>query len=208
MKAITFTRTGNKTTDTVLDKSIFEVEINQDLLKQSIVRAQSNLRQNNSKVLSRGEVRGGGRKPWRQKGTGRARFGSSRVNIWRHGGVAHGPSGEQNYSKSMPSKMIKSSLKMALSANSENISVIDQFLVEKPKTQLADKLINKLQLNGNVLLVCASINDNFALSVANLAGVRLVLYSQLRTYDVLIADSIVFEKEALDKTTKWLGDKK
>lgn len=205
MKALTFTRTGNKSTDTSLNKDIFEVEISQDLLKQAVVRSQANLRQSDSKVLTRGEVRGGGKKPWRQKGTGRARFGSSRVNIWRHGGVAHGPTGLQNYQKEMPVKMIKASIKMSLTAQKDCVKVIEKFSVEKPKTQLANKLLDKLQLEGKVLLVTTKPVENFALSVANLPGVRLVSFSQLRAYDVLNANNIVFEKEALQKLNEWLG---
>ncbi len=205
MKALTFTRTGNKSTDTSLNKDIFEVEISQDLLKQAVVRSQANLRQSDSKVLTRGEVRGGGKKPWRQKGTGRARFGSSRVNIWRHGGVAHGPTGLQNYQKEMPVKMIKASIKMSLTAQKDCVKVIEKFSVEKPKTQLANKLLDKLQLEGKVLLVTTKPEENFALSVANLPGVRLVSFSQLRAYDVLNANNIVFEKEALQKLNEWLG---
>ncbi len=208
MKAITYTRTGNKSSETALSKAIFEVKISQDLLKQAVVRAQANLRQSNAKTLTRGEVRGGGRKPWRQKGTGRARFGSTRVNIWRHGGVAHGPTGLQNYQKDMPKGMIRTSIKMALSSQSSITKVIEKFVVSEPKTKLADQLLDKLDANGNVLLVHAGVDDNFIKSVANIPGVLLVKYNQLRSYDILQADCIIFEKPALDELDKWLGGKK
>ena len=207
MKVVAYTRTGNKSTEVALDKAIFEAKVSQDLLKQAVVRAQSNLRQGDSKVLTRGEVRGGGRKPWRQKGTGRARFGSSRVNIWRHGGVTHGPTGLVNYQKDMPKTMVRTSIKMALSAQAEAIKVIEQFSVAEPKTKLADQLLDKLDSNGNVLLVHAGVDDKFARSVANLPGVLLVRFNQLRSYDILTADSIVIEKPALAEIENWLGKK-
>lgn len=207
MKVVAYTRTGNKSTEVALDKAIFEAKVSQDLLKQAVVRAQSNLRQGDSKVLTRGEVRGGGRKPWRQKGTGRARFGSSRVNIWRHGGVTHGPTGLVNYQKDMPKTMVRTSIKMALSAQAEAIKVIEQFSVAEPKTKLADQLLDKLDANGNVLLVHAGVDDKFARSVANLPGVLLVRFNQLRSYDILTADSIVIEKPALAEIENWLGKK-
>lgn len=207
MKAITYTRTGTKATDTALAKAIFEAKVSQDLLKQSVVRAQANLRQGNAKVLTRGEVRGGGRKPWRQKGTGRARFGSSRVNIWRHGGVTHGPTGMQNYQKDMPVKMIRTSIKMALSAQSDKIKVIEQFNVAEIKTKLVDQLLDKLEATGNILLVTANVDEKFARASANLPGVLLVKYNQLRSYDVLTADSIIIEKPALIEIENWLGKK-
>lgn len=207
MKAITYTRTGTKATDTALAKAIFEAKVSQDLLKQSVVRSQANLRQGNAKVLTRGEVRGGGRKPWRQKGTGRARFGSSRVNIWRHGGVTHGPTGMQNYQKDMPVKMIRTSIKMALSAQSDKIKVIEQFNVAEIKTKLVDQLLDKLEATGNILLVTANVDEKFARASANLPGVLLVKYNQLRSYDVLTADSIIIEKPALIEIENWLGKK-
>lgn len=208
MKAITYTRTGNKSAETTLSKAIFETKVSQDLLKQAVVRAQANLRQGNAKTLTRGEVRGGGRKPWRQKGTGRARFGSTRVNIWRHGGVAHGPTGLQNYQKDMPKGMIRTSIKMALTSQSSITKVIEKFAVSEPKTKLADQLLDKLEATGNVLLVHSTNDENFARSIANLPGVLLVRYNQLRSYDILQADCIIFEKAALEELDAWLGDKK
>lgn len=209
MKAITYTRTGTKTTDTTLSKGVFESEVSQDLLKQAALRAQANLRHAGAKTLTRGEVRGGGKKPWRQKGTGRARFGSSRVNIWRHGGVAHGPNGLQNYQKDMPKNMIKASIRMALSANAKNIRVIEEFKLTQAKTQLASKLLQKLDVSGNVLLVCAQPNESLARACANLPQVMVVNYSQLRSYDIMVADNVVIEKSALSAIDTWLkGDKK
>ena len=207
MKVITYTRTGTKAPETNLDKAVFEVAVTEDLLKQADLRAQANLRQRHAKTLTRAEVRGGGRKPWRQKGTGRARFGSTRVNIWRHGGVAHGPTGLQNYQKDMPKGMIQASIRMALSAQSASIKVIEQFNVSEAKTKLADQLLSKLEATGNVLLVHSGADDKFIQRVGNLPGVILVRFNQLRSYDILIADSIIIEKPALSELEVWLGKK-
>lgn len=208
MKAITYTRTGNKSTETTLSKSTFGVEVSQELLKQASVRSLSNLRHAGAKVLTRAEVRGGGKKPWRQKGTGRARFGSTRVNIWRHGGVAHGPTGNANFNKDLPKNMIKASIRMALSEQSANIKIIEKFAIEKPKTKLADNLIAKLSDGSNVLLVGHDTDPGFVRAVSNLAGVKHINYNQLQCYDILCADEIIIEKPALDALDKWLGGTK
>lgn len=208
MKAITYTRTGNKSAETTLNKSTFGVEVSHELLKQASVRSLSNLRHAGAKVLTRAEVRGGGKKPWRQKGTGRARFGSTRVNIWRHGGVAHGPTGNANFTKDLPKNMIKASIRMALTEQSENIKIIEKFSIEKPKTKLADNLITKLSDGNNVLLVGFDTDPGFIRAVANLSGVKYINYNQLQCYDVLCADDIIIEKQALAEIDKWLGGSK
>ena len=207
MKAIAYSRSGTKTQEVTLPK-VFSTEVSQDLLKQAVLRSQANLRQGNAKTLTRGEVRGGGRKPWKQKGTGRARFGSSRVNIWRHGGVAHGPTGLQNYQKDMPTGMIRSSLRMALSEKAQSVVVIEKLAVSEPKTRLADALLNKIDAEGSVLIVATQFDEKFALATDNLPGVKMVTTTQLRTYDILLADCILIEKPALDELQSWLGVKK
>ncbi|MDQ5943403.1 MAG: large subunit ribosomal protein [Patescibacteria group bacterium] len=208
MKAITYTRTGNKSAETALNKSTFGVEVSHELLKQASVRSLSNTRHAGAKVLTRAEVRGGGKKPWRQKGTGRARFGSTRVNIWRHGGVAHGPTGNANFTKDLPKNMIKASIRMALTEQAANIKIIEKFSIEKPKTKLADNLIAKLSTGDNVLLVGFDTDPGFKRAVSNLVGVRYISYTKLQCYDVLCADDIIIEKEALSAIEKWLGGTK
>lgn len=208
MKAITYTRTGNKSTETALSKSVFGVEVSHELLKQASVRSLSNIRHAGAKVLTRAEVSGGGKKPWRQKGTGRARFGSTRVNIWRHGGVAHGPTGNANFTKELPKNMVKASIRMALSEQADNIKIIEKFSIEKPKTKLADNLLSKISTEGNVLLIGCNTEVGFVQATNNLLGVKLVNYDRLQCYDVLCADEIIIEKEALIQLDKWLGSNK
>jgi large subunit ribosomal protein L4 len=207
MKAITYSKTGNKASETTLSKAVFEVKVNDSTMQQAIVRSQANLRHAGAKTLTRAEVRGGGRKPWRQKGTGRARFGSSRVPIWRSGGVAHGPTGLQNYQKDMPKAMVRTSLRMALSAQVKNIAIIEKFSVSAPKTNLVIELLEKINAEGNVLIVVDKPDNNTILASANVPACQLVRVSQLRTYDVLTADTIIIEKPALELIEASLASK-
>jgi large subunit ribosomal protein L4 len=155
-----------------------------------------------SKVKSRGEVRGGGRKPWRQKGTGRARQGSSRSPQWIGGGVAHGPSGEQNYTKRVSKKLKKVALRSALSdrVNGGNVRVVQGMAFEVPRTKDAVSFLNAFELTGRrVLLVLAGKDEAVAKSFRNL-GVRIHLLTvdQLNTYDILVSDVVVFQEESLE----------
>ena len=120
MKAMTYSKAGVKKSELSLPKAVFEVKINDDQLKAAYNRYFANIRTNNAKVLNRGDVSGGGKKPWRQKGTGRARFGSSRNPIWRHGGVAFGPTGIENYTKQMPKSMVRSRDRKSTRLNSSH----------------------------------------------------------------------------------------
>lgn len=205
MKAASFTKTGTKAAEVTLDSKVFGVEINADLIKQAYVGYQANQRQANAKVLTRAEVSGGGRKPWRQKGTGRARFGSIRVPIWRHGGVAHGPTGLQNYSQTMPRKMARAALKSALSAQAKITTVIDQFDITDGKTSSANALLTKLGMNGQVLIVMATPNLMSLRSLQNLPGVGVTTAAMLNVHDVMNADAIIIEKSALETITKRVG---
>lgn len=205
MKAATFTKSGTKAAETLLPKAVFEAEVTEVTMQQAVVRANSNLRHASAKTLTRAEVRGGGRKPWRQKGTGRARFGSSRVPIWRSGGVAHGPHGEQNYTKEMPAKMIHASVRMALTTQAKNVSVIEKFEVNEAKTRLVIDLLDKLGLEGSIIVIASNINELTAMACANVPALLIIKPSQLRTYDVLVANNIVVEKESLDILNKHYG---
>lgn len=206
-KATTYSKLNTKTTDTILPKDVFEVEVNQDLLKQAMLRDLSNTRHAHAKTLTRGEVRGGGRKPWRQKGTGRARFGSSRVNIWRHGGVAHGPTGLENFHKAIPKNMFKRSISSAFSAKNENTIIIEKLDIPKPKTALANKLVAKINAEGNVLFICESISPKIELAFSNLSATEVITVSQLTVSTILCADTLVIEKPALKLITEKFGVK-
>ena len=148
MKAATFTKTGTKaTTEVTLDKSVFERESNAELLKLSYLRTLANKRLDTAKTKTRGEISGGGKKPWRQKGTGRARTSSIRNPIWRGGGTIFGPTGEQNHTINLPKKAIRSSIAQALSlkAEAKAIHVIEAFDCKEGKIRATADLLKKME---------------------------------------------------------------
>lgn len=204
MKVDTYSKVGAKKGEVTLSKAVFGVDANADQLKTAYNRYWANIRTNNARVLSRGEVSGGGRKPWRQKGTGRARFGSSRNPIWRHGGVAFGPSGIENYSKSMPKRMIRSSIKQALSASVSKIKVIEAFSASEYSTKKVVGLIDKIGAEGLILIVAAKLDEKFIASARNIAGVKLLSVNQLNVPAILDADAILINTDALSELDKWL----
>ncbi len=204
MKVDTYSKVGAKKGEVTLSKAVFGVDANADQLKTAYNRYWANIRTNNARVLSRGEVSGGGRKPWRQKGTGRARFGSSRNPIWRHGGVAFGPSGIENYSKSMPKSMIRSSIKQALSASVSKIKVIEAFSASEYSTKKVVGLIDKIGAEGLILIVAAKLDEKFIASARNIAGVKLLSVNQLNVPAILDADAILIDTDALNELDKWL----
>jgi large subunit ribosomal protein L4 len=208
----TFTKTGNKaTTPAKLPKGVFGLDVkNHDLLKQAYVGYLANGRTGTATTKTRGEVRGGGRKPWRQKGTGRARFGSIRVPIWRGGGVTFGPTGEQNYKQALPLGAKRQSIRQALSLSnaSNGVSVIESFDSLKGKTSEAVNLLDKLGVSGSVLLVVDSKTPEMERSVSNLRSVKLVQAQYLNAYDILNASQVIMTTKAVDAVEAWLGGKK
>lgn len=208
----TYTSAGAKAaTEAKLSKEIFAVEVtNHQLLKDVYVAHMANGRENLAKTLKRGQVSGGGIKPWRQKGTGRARTGSIRNPIWRGGGIVFGPSGNENYSKKVNQKAAKQALRQALSLATADgrISVIDNFVVKDGKTKTAAKLLAKINTPSRVVIVVDNISSEVARSVANLPDVNILSYRSLSTYDVLSTANIVFTTEAIKGIEARLGDKK
>ncbi len=209
MSTPTFTKSGNKaTTAAKLNKSIFDVDVsNHDLLKQAYVSYMANGRENLSKTLKRGEVRGGGKKPWKQKGTGRARFGSIRVPIWRGGGITFGPLGNENYTKKLPTKAKRQAIKQALSVNKDNVIVIETFECKKGKTSETSKFLEKINAKNNVLLVISQKDDLSDRATRNLKKVKVVYAMNLNVYDILNADSIVISQKSLEIINDWLSPK-
>jgi large subunit ribosomal protein L4 len=208
-KATVFSAAGVKsTTAATLDKTIFEAEANHELVANAYKAYLANGRTNNAKTLKRGEVRGGGRKPWKQKGTGRARFGSIRVPIWRGGGIAFGPTGNENYALDMPVKAKRAAIRQALSikAAAKAVVVLDEFKTTG-KTKDSAALLAKLEVKGNVLLVLASKAGQADQATRNISSVKTVAANYLNVFDVMNADTIVIEKPALEVIEKWLGDK-
>ena len=212
MATPTFTKTGTKATSSAtLDKSIFSVDVKSyELLKLAYNAYLANGRENLATTLNRGMVSGGGKKPWRQKGTGRARFGSSRVPQWRHGGVVFGPTGSENYSLTVPVKAKRTALRQALSlANSENrIRVIETFETKDGKVSKTADLLNKIDAKGRVLVVVSVKDDLVERATRNLTDVKAVDARYLNVYDIMNADTIVMSEKALAIVTEWLGEAK
>ena len=211
MPTSTFTKSGAKAaTPAKLDKAVFGVDVkDHQLLKDAYLAYMANGRTNNAVTKKRGEVRGGGRKPWRQKGTGNARFGSSRNPIWRGGGVAFGPSGNENYNRKLNVSAKRLALRQALSmANKEDrISVIDSFSTDG-KTKSAQNLLAKINAAGSVLLVMANKDDKLVRSTRNIQNLKAVQATYLNVYDIANADCIIFENAALEAVSGWLGEAK
>ncbi len=208
MSVATYTKTGNKATASVkLDKNVFGVVIkNHDLLKRAYVAYLANGRANLAVTKKRGEVRGGGKKPWRQKGTGRARFGSIRNPIWRGGGITFGPTGKENYSITMPVRTKRLALKQALSlANvAGKVKIIESFECKDGKVAPTVKLLDKMGISGNVLIVVSLKDDLVARATNNLPNVKAVAATHLHVYDVLNADHIIISQKSLPVISEWL----
>jgi large subunit ribosomal protein L4 len=209
MPTPTFTKTGTKaTTPAKLDKNVFGVEVkNHELVKQAYVAYMANGRINLAVAKTRGLIRGGGRKPWRQKGTGRARFGSSRNPIWRGGGIVFGPTGEENYSKNISTKAKRQAIRQALSlaADSGKVSVIEDIKSANGKTADLHKLLNKIDASRNVLIVVETKSDELQRASNNLPGVALLSAKFVNVFDVMNSDKILFTQGALKVVSEWLG---
>ena len=202
MPSVDVRNTGGGTTGKVdLDEAIFGIEPNVPVMHQVVTAQLAAARGGNSKVKSRGEVRGGGRKPWRQKGTGRARQGSIRSPQWVGGGVAHGPTGQENYTKRVNKKLKRLALRSALSDRtaSGDLVVLDGFGIDTPKTATARAALQALGLaDKKVLLVLAGFDEAVVKSYRNLPTVHLLTVDQLNTYDILASDVVVIDRAALD----------
>jgi large subunit ribosomal protein L4 len=209
MPVATFTKSGAKaSTPASLDKKIFSVEVkNHNLLKQAYLAYLANGRVNLARTKKRGQVSGGGAKPWRQKGTGRARFGSSRNPIWTGGGVAFGPIGEENYSQKINLSAKRTAIRQALSiANNEGrIIVIESFSPAEAKTKNARNLLTKIGVTGSVLLVVEDKSNTSILATRNLDKVKTIQANYLNVYDIMNGEQIIFTKPALDMVHSWLG---
>lgn len=212
MAVATYTKSGTSaSTAAKLDKSVFGVEVkNHELLKQAYVTYLANGRDNLATTKTRGLVSGGGRKPWKQKGTGRARFGSSRNPIWRGGGIVFGPTGEENYTKQLNVKAKRLAIRQALSmAAAENkIAVIEDITLKDAKTSSLAKLLDKISATKNVLVVVEHKSEELIRASRNLPQVKVVQAQYVNVYDALNADNIVLTAGALNNVTAWLGGDK
>ncbi len=196
-----------------LNKDIFGLSVeNHELIKLAYDAYLANSRSSHAKTLKRGEVRGGGKKPWKQKGTGRARFGSTRNPIWRHGGVAFGRTGEENFTKKVSKTSKKIAIRQALSIkNAEKaVLVLAADVKMTGKTKDAVKVLKDMKIeNKNVLAVCSEKTPEVLRSTNNIANLKLVRATYLNVFDIMNADAIVFSEKALKDTENWLmGEEK
>ena len=196
-----------------LDKEIFGLSVeNHELVKLAYDAYLANSRSSHAKTLKRGEVRGGGKKPWRQKGTGRARFGSTRNPIWRHGGVAFGRTGEENFTKKISRSSKQLAVRQALSMKNadKEVFVLAPEIKMDGKTKTAEKVLKDMKLEDkNVLAVVAEKTPEVLRSTNNLPNVKLVRATYLNVFDIMNADAIVFSEAALKAVKTWLlGEEK
>ncbi|HEX5938342.1 MAG TPA: 50S ribosomal protein L4 [Actinomycetota bacterium] len=185
-----------------LPDDLFAATVNVPLMHQVVVAGLAGIRAGTHATKTRGEVRGGGKKPWRQKGTGRSRQGSIRSPQWVGGGVAHGPT-PRDHSQKVNKKMRRGSLRSALTdaLQSGKLAVVDELGWDEPKTKEATGVLESLELDGRVLLVLSAPTDSGAVekSFRNLPNVKITYAGGLGTYDVLQADRVLFTSDALDR---------
>jgi len=189
---------GDKVKDATLNKDIWAIEPNDAVLYDAIVLSQASLRQGTASTKTRSEVSGGGAKPWRQKGTGRARQGSRVAPNWTGGGIVFGPH-PRSYKVKMNKKERRLALKSALSykvLNSELV-VVDSFVLESNKTKEVKNILNTLGATKNVLIVVDELNDNLILATRNLKNVILLAANEINTLDIVSADKLIITESAL-----------
>ena len=191
-----------------LNQDIFGLTVeNHELVKLAYDAYLANSRSSHAKTLRRGEVSGGGKKPWRQKGTGRARFGSTRVPIWRHGGVAGGRTGEENFTKKISKSAKKLAVRQALSMQNADKNVLTAEFKTTGKTAEIFKQLKDLKLEAAKVLLVAEKTPELLRATNNLPNVKLVRPTYLTVFDILNADKIVFTEAALAQSEAWLLDK-
>ena len=191
-----------------LAESVFAVEIpNHQLLKLAYEAYLANGRGNYAHTLKRGEVSGGGKKPWKQKGTGRARFGSSRNPIWRKGGVAFGPTGEENYTKQLPLKAKRVALRQALTlaARENEIAIVDDIKTTGKTAEIVKWLAGQKVEGKNIVLVVDTKTPELVRATNNLPNVQLVQAIYLNVFTILNADKLMMTKAAVKAVESWLG---
>lgn len=197
---------GEKVGEIELRDEIFAAPINKTVMHQALVRQLANARRGTHKAKSRGEVAGGGRKPWRQKGTGRARQGSTRAPQWRGGGIVFGPT-PRSYEQKMPRKMRRVAMRSALSAKASNeqLVIVQDLSLEKPKTKDFVAVLQKLKVHNSALILLPDRNDNVELSARNLPDVKTLHAGYLNMRDLLGHEMLVLTTDAISEIERILG---
>ena len=195
-----FDMTGNKVSETELSEAVFGITPNEAVMHAMVVNYLANQRQGTQSTLTSTEVRGGGRKPWRQKGTGHARQGSIRAPQWYHGGVALGPK-PRSYSYTLNKKVRRLAMKSALSTKvlDNNFIVLDALTLENYKTKTVVEMLKALNVDGKALIVTAEADQKIVKSAANIPGVKTAAVNTLNVYDILNYDKFIIVKNAIGK---------
>ena len=199
-KVNVYDMTGKVVGDIELNDAVFGIEPNTAVMHEAVKNYLANQRQGTQSTLTRAEVRGGGRKPWRQKGTGRARQGSTRAPQWTHGGIALGPK-PRDYGYHMNKKSKQLAIRSALSAKAAagNVMVVENLDLSEVKTKSFVKFLNDAGISGKALVVTPEVRRNLVLSARNVPGVRTTVASVISVYDILKADKFVVDKAAVAK---------
>ncbi|MBM7650355.1 large subunit ribosomal protein L4 [Bacillus ectoiniformans] len=197
---------GSQVGELELNDSIFGIEPNESVVFEAVMMQRASMRQGTHKVKTRSEVRGGGRKPWRQKGTGRARQGSIRSPQWRGGGTVFGPT-PRSYSYKLPKKVRRLAIKSALSSKvaDQNILVLEALSLDAPKTKEFANVLKNLSVNSKALIVTDSVNENVALSARNIPGVTVVQANGISVLDLLGHEKLIMTKAAVEKVEEVLA---
>ncbi|WML42580.1 50S ribosomal protein L4 [Neobacillus sp. PS3-40] len=205
-KVALFNQSGSEVGEIELNDSVFGIVPNQAVLFDAIIMQRASLRQGTHKTKVRSEVAGGGRKPWRQKGTGRARQGSIRSPQWRGGGTVFGPV-PRSYSYKLPKKVRRLAIKSALSSKvlEANILVLEGLAFETPKTKDFLTVLNSLSIDKKALIVTANLEENVALSARNIPGVTVVTADGINVLDVVNHDKLIMTKAAVEKVEEVLA---
>ena len=199
--------TGEKVKEKNINAKVWEIEPNDAVLHNAIVLAMSNARQSSASTKTRSEVSGGGRKPWRQKGTGNARQGSIRATQWRGGGIVFGPTPNKNYKKKQNKKEKRLAILSALSYKKldKELIVVDELNFKTSKTKEMTAVLDKLNIRNNkVLVVVEELTENLCLATRNLPNVKLVTFEEVNVYDTVNADNMLITEKALTKLEEVL----
>ena len=199
-KVSVFDMTGSQVSETELSDKVFGIKPNEAVMHAMVINYLANQRQGTQSTLTRTEVRGGGRKPWKQKGTGHARQGSIRAPQWRHGGVALGPK-PRDYSYSLNRKVKRLAMKSALSSKvlSNDVVVVNNISVEEFKTKTIINMLKALNVDGKALIVMPNVDQKLIKSAANIPGVKTTLVNTLNVYDILHYDKFIVVTDAVAK---------
>ena len=199
---------GKKSSTIKVDEAIFGLEPNKDAVYRSVLSEMANSRQGTHSTKSRGMVRGGGKKPWKQKGRGVARAGTNRSPIWRGGGTVFGPE-PHKYEYNLPKKIKRLARRSVLSQKikDEKLIVIDDFNVKKIKTKKICQLLQKLKIDGKVIFLTSDIDENLFLSLRNIPNIALLKAINASTYDLIDSDFILIDKKGLESLNEGLAVK-